>query len=500
MSKHVPAYRWADVMAGEVASAERSAMEAHAATCKRCDRARVGVQRVSDTFPVLRQAPPPELGWDGVRARIHWTISKAKRDTESHPKVARRGWLPILVAGAAVVAGGAGVYALTRAPAPAVAVVAPPAHAPEAAKPAALTALVSRLAGDVMIDGVRSPAGGDVFAKPLGAGTVLATGDGRIDVQFGEASAFALGPRSTLELRSFDAHTIALVVDGSVDLEVAPRAKHQRFFVIAGDRTIEVRGTRFAVTHDAHGTLVSCQHGLVAVRDAPSEDHRKAPADHELEVGTARKAFVPAEQAVTEVHATPLTADELATLVTATPWSMPGWNPDLAEHTAPLEITTAAPHRVVRVDGIELGAAPFAMRVAPGRHTVEATDAAGRFRRAGWVDVALGARDAHFEAPPIDEAPLPASSAAAITARKHQLASGLDRARLQLCTRRLAKSGLTDTFVQIEITVDAGGAVNVLNIIDTDLPADTASCIHDALAETKFPAGAAVTWREKLTL
>ncbi|HET9990840.1 MAG TPA: FecR family protein, partial [Kofleriaceae bacterium] len=458
---------------------------------------RVRVQRVSDTFPVLRQAPSPELGWDGVRARIHWTISKAKRDTESHPKVARRAWLPILAAGAAVVAGAAGVYWIKRAPSPAVSVVAPPAHAPEvAAKPAALTALVSRLAGDVMIDGVRSASDGAGFAKPLGAGTVLATGDGRIDVQFGEASAFALGPRSTLELRSFDADTIALVVDGSVDLEVAPRAKHQRFFVIAGDRTIEVRGTRFAVKHDAGGTLVSCQHGLVAVRDAANS----AAAAQYLEVGTARKAFVPAQHAVTEAHAVPLTADELVTLVTATPWSTPGWNPDLAARTAPLEIATAAPHRAVRVDGIELGTAPFAMRVAPGRHTVESADAAGRFRRAGWVDVALGAHPSHFEAPAIEEAPLPASPAAAIAARKRQLAIGLDRARLQQCTRRLAKSGLTDTFVQIEITVDAGGAVNVLNIIDTDLPADTASCVHDALAETKFPAGTAATWREKLTL
>jgi hypothetical protein len=495
MSKHVPPHRWADVMAGEVASAERAEMEAHAATCKRCDRMRVRVQRVSDTFPVLRQAPPPELGWDGVRARIHWTISKAKRDTESHPKVARRPWLPVLLAGSAIAAG-AGIYAVTRAPSPVVAVVAPPTHAPEvAAHPAALTALVSRLAGDVMIDGVRSSSDGAAFTKPLGAGSVLATGDGRIDVQFGEASAFALGPRSTLELRSFDANTIALVVDGSVDLEVAPRANQQRFFVIAGDRTIEVRGTRFAVKHDAGGTLVSCQHGLVAVRDAAGQNR-----DHELEVGTARKAFVPAQRAVTEAHAVPLTADELARLVTATPWSTPGWNADLATRTAPLAITTAAPHRTVRVDGVELGAAPFAMRVAPGRHTVEAADAAGRFRRAGWVDVALGTRTSQFEAPPIEEAPLPASPAAAISARKHQLAIGLDRARLQQCTRRLAKSGLTDTFVQIEITVDAGGAVNVLNIIDTDLPADTASCVHDALAETKFPAGVAATWREKLTL
>ena len=108
------------------------------------------------------------------------------------------------------------------------------------------------------------------------------------------------------------------------------------------------------------------------------------------------------------------------------------------------------------------------MRVTPGRHTIEAADSAGRFRRAGWVDVSRE-RAARFEAMPIED-DAAASSAAAIAARKHQLATGLDHARLHQCTRRLAKSGLTDTFVQIEITVDAAGAVNVLNIIDTDLP------------------------------
>jgi hypothetical protein len=469
-------------------------MDHHAATCKRCDRVRVRVQRASDTFPVIRQQATPELGWDGVRARIHWAVSKAKRQAgdASHPPVPRRRLLPILAATAAVAAGGLGAYWMTRAPR-GKPVAALAAHAPEVAPaPAALTALVSRLAGEVMIDGARPADAAVAFGKQLGAGTVIATGEGRVDVQFGEASAFALGPRSTLELRAFDADTITLVVDGSVDLEVAPRAKHQRFLVVAGDRTIEVRGTRFAVKHDAAGTLVSCQHGLVAVRD---------PAAHEVQVGTARKAFVAAGHGTADAQAVPLTADELTVLATATPWATPGWNAALAAHSAPLEIATAVPHRAVRVDGLELGAAPFAMRVMPGRHTIEAADPSGRFRRAGWVDVAA-AQVSHFEAPPVEESPshVGTASTTAITGRKHELAAGIDRARLHQCTRRLAKSGLTDTFVQIEITVDAAGTVNVLNIVDTDLPADTAACVHDTLSDVHFSAGTAVTWRQKLTL
>jgi hypothetical protein len=415
--------------------------------------------------------------------------------------------VPIVVGAAAVAAGGFGIYRITRSPsvAPVVAT-----HAPEVAMPATpIAALVSRISGDVMIDGAHLDATA-TFKSPLGTGTVLATGDGRVDLQFGEASAFALGPHSTLELRSFDSDTIELVVDGAVDLEVAPRTKHQRFFVVAGDATVEVRGTRFAVRHDATGTLVSCQHGLVAVR-------ANSATATELAVGTARKAFVPTGHAITEARAVPLTAEELTTLAVTAPWATPGWNPDFAARTASLDVVAAAPHRAVRVDGIELGAAPFAMRAAPGRHTIEAADSTGRFRRAGWVDVSANA-PARFEAMPIESPALPGEAAlpkggagsieetppvgsgSAIATRKHELTGGLDHARLHQCTRRLAKSGLTDTFVQIEITVDAAGAVNVLNIIDTDLPSDTAQCVHDALADVHFRAGSAASWRQKLTL
>jgi FecR protein/Putative zinc-finger len=493
VSKHVAPYRWADALAGELPAAERAEMEHHAASCAKCARARQRVQRASDTFPILRQKVTPELGWDSIRARVHWAVSKAKRATGEQP-VARRRWLPIFVGAAAVAAGGLGVYWVkgSRSVAPLVTT-----HAPEVATPATpIIALVSRISGDVMIDGAHLDTTA-TFKSPLGTGTVLATGDGRVDLQFGEASAFALGPHSTLELRSFDSDTIELVVDGAVDLEVAPRTKHQRFFVVAGDATVEVRGTRFAVKRDATGTLVSCQHGLVAVR-------ANGATTTELAVGTARKAFVPAGHAIVESHAVPLTAEELTTLAVTAPWATPGWNPNFAARTTSLDVVAAAPHRGVRIDGVELGAAPFAMRTTPGRHTIEAADSAGRFRRAGWVDVSANA-PARFEAMPIEsaasieEAPAVAS-VSAIAARKHQLTTGLDHARLHQCTRRLAKSGLTDTFVQIEITVDASGAVNVLNIIDTDLPSDTAQCVHDALADVHFGAGSAASWRQKLTL
>src|SRR5262249_59351666 len=119
---------------------------------------------------------------------------------------------------------------------------------PRPPAPAALAGLVNRASGDVMVDGVR-PA--DLFARTLAQGSKIATADGRVDIQFGDKSAFALGPRSTIELRRFDVEIIELAVDGTVDIVVAPRAAGQRFLVDAGDQVVEVRGTQFRVTHDA---------------------------------------------------------------------------------------------------------------------------------------------------------------------------------------------------------------------------------------------------------
>ena len=486
MSRHVAPHIWADAFAGRLDAAARAELERHADECPRCAKARAAVRRTSDTFPTIRTQQPPELGWDTVRARVHWSVSTAKHSKVTMRRFPRVPKLGIALGACALAAGAVSVYVVSsrtahHAPTVSHTPIAPSPH------PAALTALVSRLAGDVMIDGIRPASASAAFEHPLLAGTVLATGNGRIDVQFGEASAFALGPRSTLEVRKLDAETIELAVEGVVDVDVAPRAKGQRFFIIAGDQTVEVRGTRFSVTHDPHGTRVACQHGLVAVSDAHNPGS--------LEVGAARTAFVAADHALTDAHAVPLTADELGQLAKATPWTTPGWNPDLAIHSAPLEITTVG-KRDVRVDGIELGEAPLQMRVMPGRHTIETADAAGRFRRAGWVDV-NAAHAAKFEAlPAIYE---PVAPSASIVQRRHQFSAGIDHERLRACTRRLAKSGLTDT-VQIEISVDQFGAVNVLNVIDTDLPADTATCVHDVLSDVRFSAGPAATWRDKIAL
>jgi hypothetical protein len=173
---------------------------------------------------------------------------------------------------------------------------------------------------------------------------------------------------------------------------------------------------------------------------------------------------------------------------------LPLWDPvALARSSAPLEIATSG-HRDVRVDGLELGLAPLRVRVMPGRHTVEAADSAGRFRRAGWVDVTAAPHGARLDVP---AEPPPTGG---ITERRRQLHARIDQPRLGRCMRSIAKAGLTGTYVQIEIAVDPRGAVGYLNVVDTDLPSATASCVREVLADVRFGAGAAATWRERIDL
>src|SRR6185436_10725728 len=304
---HPPPHRWADLWAGRVEDPERVEMERHVKRCRACARVRARVTRASDSFVAIRTQSAPEVSWDAIRARVHWSVSTERR-ASLRPRRPSYSWL------AGALAGGVALGALTgRAPAPAPAVAAPIARietptAP-AKRPAELVGLVSRASGEVMVNGVRP---GDLFARSLTAGTRLATADGRVDIQFGDKSAFALGPRSHIELRRFDAQVIELAVDGTVDISVAPRSDGQRFVVDAGDHTVEVRGTQFRVTHDAGATSVACRHGLVAVSDSTGR----------VEVGAARRIHVAKGSPVSSERIVALSSDEALALAQATPLAL----------------------------------------------------------------------------------------------------------------------------------------------------------------------------------
>lgn len=489
---HVKPHRWADAIAGRLDTREVAAMEAHATSCKACATAKKRVERASQSFPALRARAAPDLGWDEVGARVHWAVSSEKRAKERN---GRPRWVPAFTIGAlGLLAAGAAVFALTTGhlmpsamPRPTT-VEAQKAHVDLPSVPSfqrqPLGALVVREVGDhTMINGLVRH---EIFEEVLTAGAVIATGNSTLDVQFDAGSSFALGPISKLHVTRLDSESITLTLDeGTIDVVVSKRGPDQRFIVVAGDRSVEVRGTQFRVTRGAATTHVACAHGTIVVRDASGEV--VINGDQAVELATAAT--------LATARVSPLTLTERDVLAQATPHTLPVWTTpaQLAQTSSALEVATPA-IRDVRVDGVEVGQGPLRLRVMPGRHSVETADPAGRYRRAGWVDASAG-KAARLEVQPDVAAPVGGTAA-----RRKQLHAGIDRAALASCTRAMNKAGLSGAFVQIEISIDTTGAVGFLNVLDTDLPSTTASCVREVLANVPFKAGPAATFRDKLDL
>ncbi|MEZ4359494.1 MAG: FecR family protein [Kofleriaceae bacterium] len=491
--KHVPPHRWIDAAEARLSTRRVDEMNAHAETCARCQNARAQALAARATMTELRSEVAPELAWDEIRAKIRWELSPAGSSSarlaappeDSGARWGLAGALAAAVAVAAVVAGGdlpapRRMTLALAAARPTPAVVEEPGAAAPAPAPTALVALVTRARGAVQVDGE----GGleELFARRLPAGAVLASGEGLLDVQLGPGTALTLGPRSSARLARLDSAAVELYVDGSLELEVAPRAAGQRFLVHAGAQTVEVRGTRFRVEHREDQTYVSCRHGLVAVREGARSV--EVPAGRAVSVRTGQPMPAPSE----------LSAAELLELAVTTPYQV-AWDDvsTVAGSTSRLELT-AAPARRLRLDGVELGAGAATVRVARGRHLVEASDGGGPFRRVGWavVDARAAVR---FEAGAAE----PARSQAA-SQRREQLRALLDRSRLARCVRPIAKQGLGATYVDVELAVGRDGTVSFLNITDTDLPAELAECVRTVVASVRFAAGPAATIVEHLAL
>lgn len=513
MIGHPEPARWADADAGQLSPRQLARLEAHAAGCGRCRQVRDNVLVARAAMAELRAtpSPAPELPWDSIRAKIRWELSPAGTTGRLPVSPPRRllgglgglggvpSWAWWGAASLVATAATAVLHFSTPDERPGSAPVAPelivrhPAAAPLPSPPPAaalqpLTGLVTRTRGAVQLDGDAA----HLFARPIHAGAVLSSGAGWMDVQLGEGSALTLGPRGSLRFERLDAGAIELSIDGVVDLEVAPRAAGQRFLVRAGAQTVEVRGTQFRVEHRADQTRVSCRHGAVLVREGARS----------LEVAAGRVVAVHTGQPMPAPS--PLTAAERIELALATPYRVP-WDDaaSVAAATARLELVATADRRL-RLDGVELGAGSMEVRVGHGRHLVEASQAGGPFRRAGWAVVGAKAEAVRFEASPV------ANTAAAVEEpgrasspsyqRLCELRARVARGKLARCVRSIAKQGLSETFVRVELFVERDGSVGYLNILDTDLPTEIAECVRSVVADVRFVAGPAAKVVEQIEL
>lgn len=504
--RHIRPEAWADAARGRLSEAQLTRMDRHAGTCSRCASSRERVERAMETFADIRAREPGELKWEHIGARIYWVTSSERR-------IGRResGWLeprwfaPVTAVAAAaalvvVVVGamsfgwfGADDSPSTRA-APQMAGDADDgidnglmaermaSTPPVVTAPEPLTGLVTFMAGEVMHNGA-----------PLRFDALIAPGDrlqtragGQVAVQFGAEESFTLHSESRLTLVAFDDQRVQLDLDGDGDIvvDVSHRRPGQIFAVDAGDRQIQVRGTRFSVSLRPDGLRVACSEGEVAV------------------LGDAGETAVPAGRFAQFLGGAPNLRDMAPNEVEDLGrwlFRVPTWTaaPELRDNTSQLRIGASA-KQGVEIDGVLVPTGTFAMRVMPGRHLVRTDGGEG-----SWVEVDPGARVE--AATPATPAVAVASSAAkrrskARSKRRRQLNRALaGGTRLEGCVRALRKQGvLASAFIELELGVNARGTIGHLNIMDSNLSRETANCIRDAVDRIPFGKGPAANWKHRI--
>jgi hypothetical protein len=111
-----------------------------------------------------------------------------------------------------------------------------------------------------------------------GEHTLAVNGDGRLVTRLGP-DLLAVDGHSEVSVRNATEEEVLIRLDrGTVAAHVEPRTGGERFNVIVGDRTVVVRGTRFAVTRLPEGdVVVVVDEGQVDVMGLPASYHVTAP-------------------------------------------------------------------------------------------------------------------------------------------------------------------------------------------------------------------------------
>lgn len=521
MSRHIAAHRMVDAAACRLGDREAARIKQHIDGCARCSRQAERLARARGAMNEIAGTPAPELGWDRIGVRLYWENSSARhaalrrQDTSPWPRRIALG-----VTGGALLAMGAFVAvtllagdpsAPRRAAAPPGNVLAASAADEAPAVPAAMRGVVTFASGPASIDGAPVDTQA-LFDRPIGAGTRLDSAPrGRLVVQFGHGSGFALGPGSSLYLRRFDEQGVELeVIDGSLDVEVTRRRPEQAFAVIAGRHRVSVRGTAFRVAHRNGELDVACAHGRVVVTDGASE----------VALDAGQQIHLLREVMLERARRRQIDPERLAELESSLNGPLlPAWTEPRAlfDTSSTIEVA-ASPGQEVRLDGIDVGQGAFVLRVMSGRHKLQVADDRGDYAAGAWIEAGPGERraararrdgvvrlgeavssaaEAGVEGPRASAEDTPAAR----RTRREQLAAALDGSGPALqCMEPLEKRDLVaGSFIVFDVGINADGSQGHLNIAESNVPAEVERCLHRVVDAVELPPGAAATVRYKLT-
>lgn len=489
---HIEPDRWALLASGELGDEERVALEAHLRDCASCTEARRRVLEARRTLDMLGDEPAPELNWDRLGARLHWTVSSElkRREREREDGVSRRGWarraIPLALAGAAAAAVAIAVVTVyvARGDKQSIAEVPPKVLVTPPVEPAPVEAVVPVVA--VPLEGVVTVVGGEVtidgaaagIDTPIRAGSTIVTKNGRLGVQFGPANAFVVERETELTVAVFDDREVALRIDGgAVAVDITRRSAEQRFAVVAGARAVEVRGTAFRVADDGKVLDVAVTRGRVAVLEEGSA----------VEIPAGSRLIVERIAALATALPRPMLADEAEDLQISAPM-LPGWVSARELRDATSKVAVAArPGALVRLDGVAIGSGNVTVRATPGRHLVEVGSASR------WIEVEPGASaDASF----VDRG--------ARSERPAQVEKQLEahEARIYRCAKPMQKiDPRYSAMIEIEIGVLADGSVNYVQPVRGLIEREVEECVLSVVRDHfTFPAGTKAEVRKTIRL
>lgn len=483
--RHVAPHLWAELDAGRLAPVKAEKLLAHAAECQACGAARDRVIAARSEFSDLSARQAPELAWDQIRVQTMWQVrAHAAQTSAQRAGGARWKWIGVTAAAASL-----GVALLVVKPWSSAPTEPQAGSGPGQASAAVggalganaepippIVGLVTMISGEATIDGVR---GAVAFDTLLAKGSEIRTANGEVAVQFGDGSAFAVGPRSVLRVRAFDHAAIELEVDGRIDVDVAPRAAGQRFSIVAQDRVVEVRGTRFRVERKGDAVDIACTEGRVAVPDRGGE----------LAIGAGRAAMLAPGQPARNAELRDLAASERDSLAAATPRRLPMWGAKAALLTTTAGLSVDGEIRIPTAAWA--GEGPAMVRVLPGRHTF-LRNKQGRWQDAGVILVDAGR---HTQVVGRNSDSPPEQDVGSVSGRRLQLRRNLSVIRP--CVRAIAKQGLGDVFVELDIVVDARGRIQS-DLVSTDLPPATAECVRAKVETLRLRSGGTSRWRESI--
>jgi hypothetical protein len=473
--RHPKPERWAELH--RLPAPEREEMARHADACADCARVRDRIASARIALGDITRTPSPDLSWDLLGARLHWSVSselkRREREAEKRP---RRRVMPWLAAGAAAAVAVPLAFYLRREPVPIVTPLAAPVAAPVAGAaplPAATEGVVTFLQGDAILDAA------PIFLDaPIQAGAILRTHRGRVAVQFGDRSGFVVEDDTILEVARLDEQAVELRVRaGAVSIDLTRRRADQRFSVHAGARQVVVRGTVFRVAHTDDALDVVVARGLVAVSEG----------DDAVEVSAGARLAIPRGGSLGAAMPRKLTERETNALSRAIRVPLvPAWTsaPEVRAATAVLRVA-AGPRARVKIDDVDTGVGPLSLRTVAGRHLVEV----GGVSR--WVELDAGAIAMTTMAPPEPRSERPGQLDAELV--KHKAAIG------QCAAGARKRDPLFKAEIEIEVGIRASGAVNDVNPVKGLGDRELENCVLGLVRDQfTFPAGTASSVRKKI--